>query len=424
MTIRNKHDIEMSDERPGNAGEAPASQYLGSSSEDELAGSSADLDARIQEATRRRDELKKQRQLKALDKEISQLEGAVDSGGSSSSEDEEAVDEEVPRRPEDIGSNVEPVATLEPSSRRSKRRRNVSETPEPRTTRLRPMKLNDYYGKSIREHREWTRDAQTAFRQAGSYFPTEGSKILYAMGFLKGDPKEQWYNYEAMHPAETLHWSDFSTFLLDNIEDPVNRSLDAQQRYEDAHQLQSQTVQQFNAYLEGVEAQLSFPYSEQQRVNQFFTKIRPELQIQITNVGTDLPKTKAALLSLAIRLEVNVRKTNPGYGKAKNNNNNQGGQGGKKRKRDKGNEPKDEDQNKNKNKNKQSNAKGKQNEGSKKQKKDHSYLTCYNCGKPGHIAPDCKEEKKDQPKVGGVTQMGDYEVSFKPKKEKPSSKTP
>ena len=418
----------MSDERPENEGGTPPNLINESSSEDELA-TNDNLEARIAEAKRRRDELKQQKQLKKINQEISQLEKEGDSNGSTSSSE---PDEEVPRRPEEIGS-MEPVISRNPAVKPRRRKRDDPESPEPHLPKLRSQKLKEYFGKTVREHREWTRDAQTAFRQAEAYFPNEGSKILFAMGSLRGDPKEMWYNYEETHPVHTLTWDDFKTFLLNRIEDPVNRSLEAVQRYEDAHQLQSQTVQQFNAYLEGVEAQLSSPYTEPQRVTQFFAKIRPELQIQITNVGTDLPNTKGALLALASRLEANVRKTNPNYAKGKNNQSSQGGQGNnKKRKRDKDNDDESRGENhghkknkRNKDKDSQSNREPK--DGSKKDKdgkKDHSHLTCYNCGKPGHIAPNCPEPKKEQPKVGGVTQMGDYEVTFRPKNEKPSSKTP
>ena len=391
------------------------------SEEDELAGPS-NIDERIAQATRRRDELKKKQQLKALDKEISRLENATaDSDGSSSSSDTEGEVEEIPRDLSEIGSNIEPVVATGKRGSHARRNRDTSETPEPHLPKLRPMKLNEYHGKSIREHREWTRDAQTAFRQAKAYFRTEESKILYAMGFLKGDAKEMWYNHESEHPADTLTWKDFTTFLLDNIEDPVNRSLDAQQRFEDARQLQSQSVQQFSVYLEGVEAQLYYPFSEEQRVTQFFTKIRPELQIQITNVGRELPKTRAALLALAIRLEVNVKKTNPQYAQKQKNHNN-GGQGGKKRKRDKGNDDHNDDNRNNGNKESQSKRK-KKGGSSGNGKKDHSHLTCFNCGEPGHISTNCSEPKKDKdkPKVGSI---GNHEVTENTKKGKPSSKTP
>ena len=232
------------------------------------------LEARIAEAKRRRDELKQQKQLKKINQEISQLEQEGDSNGSTPSTE---TDKDVPRRLKEIGS-MKPVINRNPFVKPRRRQRDDPESPKPHIPKLRPQKLKEYFGKTVREHREWTRDAQTAFRQAEAYFPNEGSKILFAMGFLRGDPKEMWHNYEETHPVHTLTWDDFKTFLLNRIENPVNRGLEAVQRYEDAHQLQSQTVQQFNAYLKGVKAQLSSPYTEPQRVAQFFAKIRPELQ--------------------------------------------------------------------------------------------------------------------------------------------------
>lgn len=235
------------------------------------------------------------------------------------------------------------------------------------------------------------------------------------------------YNHKKIHPVHTLTQNDFTTFLLDNIEDPINRSLNTQQRFENTRQLQSQTVQQFSAYLEGVEAQLSYPYSKPQRVTHFFAKMRPELQIQITNIESNLSKTKAALLALTVRLKVNIQKTNPNYVKAKNNHNKeegQRGQGEKKRRRNKGNNSRGEEQD-DKNKDQESRSQRRRKDNSKpKEKGDYSHLTCYNYSEPGHISTNYPNPKKEQPKIGGVTQIGDYEVSFKPKNERPSSKTP
>ena len=53
---------------------------------------------------------------------------------------------------------------------------------------LKPEKLEPYYGKTAREHRDWTRSADTAFRLSPSYFRTDRSKVLFAMQSLRGDP--------------------------------------------------------------------------------------------------------------------------------------------------------------------------------------------------------------------------------------------
>ena len=65
---------------------------------------------------------------------------------------------------------------------------------------LKPSSLEKYKGKSLREHRDWTRDAKTYFYLTPYNFETDESKILYIIQYLKGDAKEFWYNYEREYP--------------------------------------------------------------------------------------------------------------------------------------------------------------------------------------------------------------------------------
>ena len=56
------------------------------------------------------------------------------------------------------------------------------------------------------------------------------------MQSLKGDPKKQWHNERARVPVVTNSWEYFTNFLLDKVEDPVNRQLDVNQEFTDAKQ--------------------------------------------------------------------------------------------------------------------------------------------------------------------------------------------
>ena len=56
---------------------------------------------------------------------------------------------------------------------------------------VRSRDLDDYYGKSRREYREWIMDAETRFDAAPEYFITEWEKINWAAQFLRDDLKEQ-----------------------------------------------------------------------------------------------------------------------------------------------------------------------------------------------------------------------------------------
>ena len=72
-----------------------------------------------------------------------------------------------------------------------------------------------------------------------------------------------WNN--AVETQEGYTWEQYKTFLLDLIEDPANRELDAAQLYEDAKQRPGQTAQQFKQYLITLEGQLDEPYTTAQR---------------------------------------------------------------------------------------------------------------------------------------------------------------
>ena len=59
-------------------------------------------------------------------------------------------------------------------------------------------------------------------------------KISYAVQFLRGTPSTSWAEQERYLDMEMTTWEYFSSFLLDLIEDPENRILDALQAYQDA----------------------------------------------------------------------------------------------------------------------------------------------------------------------------------------------
>ena len=172
--------------------------------------------------------------------------------------------------------------------------------------RLRPERLPQYRGKNLKEHQNFMRSAETAFRLTPDSFRTDDDKILFTMQYLEGEPKDAWYNHEETVDSSLVTWAYFKKFLLDMLQDPVNRELDTAQQYADATQGASQSVHSFAAYMNNLEAQMPVLYNEAQRRIQFFTKLRPELRKAITNYQ-DMPHTRDGLIALAARLENNVR---------------------------------------------------------------------------------------------------------------------
>jgi hypothetical protein len=76
-----------------------------------------------------------------------------------------------------------------------------------------------------------------AFDLAPNNFRLDQTKVSWAAQFLQGTPQAVWKEHRnSLGDKKLVTWDYFTQFLLDQIEDPVNRELDALQAYEDAKQ--------------------------------------------------------------------------------------------------------------------------------------------------------------------------------------------
>jgi len=125
------------------------------------------------------------------------------------------------------------------------------------------------------------------------------------MQFIQQDPRDAFYAYYKRNKS-TVTWEVMKSFLLNQMQDPVNRALEAAQRYQSAAQKHDQSVQRFVTYLELIEDELE-PYSEVHRVQHLFAKLLPQIQTAITDFHK-LAATRIALVELASTLERNLQK--------------------------------------------------------------------------------------------------------------------
>lgn len=322
-------------------------------------GAPLTLEQRIAAAEKRRDELQALRRLRQIEAEIAQLED-LERGTSPTTPATETPEVQVTG----ARKRSAPEALAPPYARRTIR---IKDPPA-------------YRGKNLKEHREFIRSCEIAFRVLPQEFLRDNEKVIWAMQYLEGDPRELWYtHYERTLNTreEPVTWAYFRQYLLDLLSDPINRGLEAATSHAQAMQRKDQSVRAFATYLEVLEEQLT-PYTEEQRVQHLFAKLRPELQRAITNYH-QVPATREDLIALGSTLERNLRRSAPA--------------------------PEQRTKDTYRGKSKDPSPKSKPSSAPTRPK-DKSNITCYKCNKTGHYANECTDKSNPNHIPVRVNQVG------------------
>lgn len=158
-----------------------------------------------------------------------------------------------------------------------------------------------FKGKTLKEAREFIRSLELVFALSGEVYQRDREKVLYGVMFLAGEPRETWHHEHEVGGFEDYSWAEFKSFVLDSVEDPVNRALSVAIAYDTAKQGDSQTAQAFATELATLEEQVE-PYTEAQRTRHLLAKLKPALRRAIISYH-NVPTTRSELISLATRLE-------------------------------------------------------------------------------------------------------------------------
>jgi hypothetical protein len=168
-------------------------------------------------------------------------------------------------------------------------------------SRPRLKEPDTFKGKTLKEARDFIRSLELVFALAPDAYSAEQEKILYGVMFLAGEPRETWHQNNSVQQLDSYSWEGFKSFVLDAVEDPVNRSLSTTVAYKTARQGDGQTVQAFVTELATLEEQMDL-YTLEQCTFHLLAKLKPALRIAII-MYHDVPKRREDLVSLAIRLE-------------------------------------------------------------------------------------------------------------------------
>jgi hypothetical protein len=254
------------------------------------------LAERVANAERIRDELLLQIQANSLEEEIKTLrEKAINPTPSIELRERTSSYNSITssHSGENIGEDI-------PRGEKRRREDSISLT----RRNIQPERLKPYYGKTTRELKRFREDAETVFQLRSDTFEDDKTRILYAMQYLEGEPRDAWFAKLKSQDLDTYTWDQFMEELLNLIDDPMNRQLQLRVEYETARQRENQSAHAFHAYLSALEDQLGIPSSIDTTMT-YYAKLRPELRAQMTNYQ-DLPKTRDGVVALAARLESNM----------------------------------------------------------------------------------------------------------------------
>ena len=138
-------------------------------------------------------------------------------------------------------------------------------------------------------------------------FPTSWDKILYARGLLQGDIGEAWYQHQTDLAMDEDHttWEEFIEFLKDETKLMAIWHMDALWQYHSVKQQEGQSVQKFVAYLDTLETELEDTPSENTRRDHLYLGLDPAI-IERLEIAPVEYKLRRELISAAIIAEAQM----------------------------------------------------------------------------------------------------------------------
>ena len=226
------------------------------------------------------------------------------------------------------------------------------------------------------------------------------NQILWAMQFLEKKSRDIWYRHEKISLIALKNWTFFKQFLLDLIEDSMNRNLHYAQSFNDAKQRSHQFVNDFDVYLSSIEEYL-FLFTKTQLISNYYTKLRSELRKMLRNYQ-NISNTRRDMIVLVARFERNNRianvSTSQNNQERKNSRHNENNNSKQSQKTQEKNKRKNIDKSKKKKKqwNKWFNTITiTATTTSNKDIKSLVDVKCWTCHKKEHYASNCSKSKKE-----------------------------
>ena len=114
---------------------------------------------------------------------------------------------------------------------------------------------------------------------------------------------DTWLHYECQQVGQPS-WDEYKKVLRDLLQEPVTWQATLALKYDQAYQKPGQSIQDFVNYLDELELEAEFGYTDKQRLQHLQAKLMPSLRMTLNNYQ-QTPITRQGLINLAIQLEAN-----------------------------------------------------------------------------------------------------------------------
>ena len=175
----------------------------------------------------------------------------------------------------------------------------------------RPAEPKEYSGGNVSETREFIRRCEGVFITQPHIYYYQKDKYMFARTRLAGRVATNWHTHEKNLESRRHTWVVLKEWLLDQVQDPNNRSISFLLRLYNHKQRDYQRVEDYATYLENAEQEIQMePLTETQRMGLLIAGLTPPLREKLLDQQS-IPYTRAELLPLLSRLEANLRRGGP-----------------------------------------------------------------------------------------------------------------
>ena len=295
----------------------------------------------------------------------------------------------------------------------------------------RPEPPHVYKKKNRRDYNMWVRDCEAYHVQAPSEFRREDQRIAFGVQYISETLRTLWdtqCNEERVgNPTWQPTWEGLKQKMLDALGTPAERRQAAFDTLKAYKQRPNQTPTEVLAHLRPLWEELE-DYNTQRQTHEYVSalmdSIKRDLFLLAASQRATIPQIEEQANVIYRRLPSFQKEAHPSS--QKDSKKPQKKDKGNKNLRDSSDSEEDtrnskrsrKDKDKDKDKSKTGSSQDKSQKSSGHQRNPMSNVTCYKCGKKGHIAPTCRSKPMEQSEDKSSEKLGPEKSSEKDKGRK------